>query len=100
MAGNSSGGSTAVAAMAADPRIAPEPTRTAGCSRRRRQPATGIRSRHRRPSGDPNGKRLDGRQRWITFDDSNHCTFTDRPAASARPGCLRRRRCRVPVGPT
>ncbi|ROQ94375.1 platelet-activating factor acetylhydrolase isoform II [Streptomyces sp. 2132.2] len=100
MAGHSIGGSAAVAAMATDPRIRAgidmdggvfSPVPAGGLGGR---PFLMLGAQESRPgntgtgeaSWDPNWKRLDGWKRWITFDASNHFTFTDWPTMSDQLG--------------
>ncbi|MFF4293499.1 alpha/beta hydrolase family protein [Streptomyces vinaceus] len=100
MAGHSIGGSAAVAAMATDPRIRAgidmdggvfSPVPAGGLGGR---PFMMLGAQETRPgntgtgeaSWDPNWKRLDGWKRWITFDASNHFTFTDWPTMSDQLG--------------
>lgn len=100
MAGHSIGGSSAVAAMATDPRIRAgidmdgglfSPVPAGGLGGR---PVMLLGSQDSRPgetgtgeeSWDSNWKRLDGWKRWITMDGSNHFTFTDWPTMSDQLG--------------
>ncbi len=100
MAGHSIGGSAAVAAMAADPRIRAgidmdggvfSPVPEGGLGGR---PFMLLGAEESRPgntgtgaaSWDPNWKRLDGWKRWITLDASHHFTFTDWPTMSDQLG--------------
>ncbi|MFC9816424.1 alpha/beta hydrolase family protein [Streptomyces virginiae] len=96
MAGHSIGGASAIAAMAADPRIRAGVNMDGGNATP--VPATGLGGRpflllgaqQRGPGGNATWDRdwplLDGWKRWITFDGSGHFTFSDFPAIGEQLG--------------
>lgn len=96
MAGHSIGGASAIAAMAADPRIRAGVNMDGGNATP--VPATGLGGRsflllgaqERGPGGNATWDRdwpaLDGWKRWITFDGSGHFTFSDFPAIGEQLG--------------
>ncbi|MET9958417.1 alpha/beta hydrolase [Streptomyces sp. NPDC006326] len=97
MAGHSIGGASAAVAMAADPRIRaginmdggmPTVLPYGGLGGR---PFLLLGSQDSRPGGaasgwEANWARLDGWKRWITFDGSDHFSFTDWPTMSDQLG--------------
>ncbi|OEJ34912.1 alpha/beta hydrolase family protein [Streptomyces subrutilus] len=96
MAGHSIGGASALAAMAADPRVRAGINMDGGLATP--VPETGIDARPfmllGAQDGVPGGNeswdrgwpRLDGWKRWITFADSGHFTFSDFPALADQLG--------------
>lgn len=96
MAGHSIGGASAVAAMAADPRIRAGVNMDGGITTP--VPGTGLGGRpfmllgaqNRGPGGNASWDRdwpaLDGWKRWITFADSGHFSFSDFPAIADQLG--------------
>ncbi|MEU9143877.1 alpha/beta hydrolase [Streptomyces sp. NPDC048349] len=96
MAGHSIGGASALAAMAADPRVRAGVNMDGGLA----TPAPGnglggrpfmlLGAQNRGPGGNPSWDRdwpkLDGWKRWITFADSGHFTFSDFPAIAEQLG--------------
>ncbi|MGP3689963.1 alpha/beta hydrolase family protein [Streptomyces sp. IBSNAI002] len=96
MAGHSIGGASALAAMAADPRVRAGVNMDGGLATP--APATGLGGRPfmllgaqdgvpgGNPSWDRDWPRFDGWKRWITFADSGHFTFSDFPALAEQLG--------------